>query len=148
MPEFAKGFTRNADAIELPTTSLSQQGAALGLDPDDLSALPQQTICQQLRVRPNCNGNSSIPNGVYLVNDGTDVTGSIYVQGNLTRLTLDGSERDGTQIYTLNQGGSVWTITIDYSANTTTFERPDGSVTVRPTAMLQLVPAAPTGRFT
>ena len=125
VPQFDKGFTRNADEIELPTTSLSQQRAALGLNPqydkngDGRPDAPgNKAICTALGFT-GCNPNTNIPEGVYLVNDGTNVSGGFYVEGDLDEFTLSASG-DGKQVYEFRQGSTSWQVTVDYTANTTT----------------------------
>jgi len=128
-PNFQAGYNWNVPPVTLPTSSLSQERAALGLAPDEDSdgdgqpdPVTTSETCQQLGISP-CNG---VPNGVYLINDGSQVTGGIFVQGNLNNLTLSASG-DGRQIYQLTQNGNTWTITVDYGNDTTTIVYPSGS---------------------
>lgn len=123
VPVFAKGFTRNAPEVELPTSFLSQRRAALGLDAESTDPVTAVELCTLLDVRPNCNSNSYVPNDVYIVNDGTNITGGLYVQGNLDVLEMDGSARNGTQTYTFEQGTQIVTVLVDYNLNTTTVTR-------------------------
>lgn len=123
VPVFAKGFTRNAPRVELPTSSLSQRRAALGLDPESSDPVSAVLLCNALRVRPNCGSDSSVPNGVYIVNNGSAITGGIYVQGNLSDLLVDGSARDGTQVYEFTQSGSTVRMVVNHVAGTTTVIR-------------------------
>src|SRR5205085_11246938 len=64
-------------------------------------------------------GSGSVPTGIYFPHTLALPTGGIYVKGNLDHCTLsvDGS---GNQVYTLIQGGSTCTITLNHTANTTT----------------------------
>lgn len=117
VPDFQKGFLRSQPVVDLPTSALSQQRAALGLDPTDTTTPTNQTICTALGLK-NCNKKSSVPNGVYLVNDGSKVTGGIYVQGDLDELRMQAGA--GQQIYRFQQGSNTWILTVDYLANTTT----------------------------
>lgn len=130
VPIFAKGFSRNASNVPLPTSSLSQQRAALGMDPTNTSAPLASDICVAVGLHnppaKNCNSNPSVPNGVYLVNDGVSIKGGIYIQGNLDQLKLEASG-NGKQIYTLKQGSNTWVITVDYAGNQTTIVMPGGS---------------------
>lgn len=125
VPDFQKGFQRNAPEVELPKSAVSQERAALGLDPakdDDGDGEPdpvtKQERCQALFGKNNC----SVGKGVYLVNDGSQITGGIYVKGNVQRLTLKATD-DGRQIYrfvqTINQVKYRWTIISDFGANQT-----------------------------
>ena len=128
VPIFQKGFVRNAPRIDLPTSAISQERAALGLDPikdadgdGNPDPVSTQERCQALFGTSTC----TVPDGVYLVHADGKVTGGIYVKGDLDRLVLE-SSGDGKQIYQLTQRGLKWTITADYSANTTTIVYPDG----------------------
>ena len=128
-PNFQAGYNWNVPRVNLPTNSLSQQRAALGLAPDadgDGDGQPdpvtRQEYCQQLNISP-C---ASVSNGVYLVNDGNKITGGIFVQGSLSSLLLTASG-DGKQIYQLTQNGRVWTITVNYNNNKTTILYPSGT---------------------
>ncbi|GAB5602134.1 hypothetical protein FJNA_06590 [Thermus sp. FJN-A] len=131
VPDFQKGFLRNQPLVELPTSTLSQQRAALGMDPADTSTPSARDICFALRLHnppaKNCNSDPSVPEGVYLVNDGTGVKGGIYVQGNVDQLVLRATGT-GQQVYTFKQGSSTWVITVDYTANTTTVTKNGASV--------------------
>jgi len=127
-PDFQAGYNWNVPRIDLPTSSLSQERAALGLAPDtddDGDGVPDPVTaseyCQQLNIVP-C---GSVPDGVYLINDGSRVTGGIFVKGNLNDLLLQATG-DGRQIYRFNQGGRIWTITVDYNNDTTTVAYPSG----------------------
>ena len=123
VPDFQKGFLRNQPVVDLPTSTLSQQRAALGMNPADTTSPSPKEICFALGLHNppnrNCNSNPSIPNGVYLVNDGTRVKGGIYVQGDLDALVVQATGA-GQQAYRFTQGSSTWVITVDYSTNTTT----------------------------
>lgn len=129
VPVFAKGFTRNAPEIDLPVSSLSQQRAALGLDPESTGNVANRDLCRILRgASASCNGsNPSIPNGVYVVNDGSQITGGIYVRGNVDELLLDASGRDGIQTYEFLQGTTRTTIELNFAANQTTITVVSGS---------------------
>ena len=128
-PDFQRGYDWNVPRVNLPTNTLSQQRAALGLAPDqddDNDGVPDPPsaaeICQQLQINP-CH---TPANGVYLPNDGVHITGGIYVQGDLDslQLSIDGQ---GGQFYTLKQGGRTWTIRVNYPNNTTTITYPSGT---------------------
>ncbi len=152
VPIFQKGFVRNAPYIRLPTSAVSQERAALGLDPiqdADADGEPDPVSpaerCQALFGTSSC----TVPNGVYLVHDGSQVTGGIYVEGDLDRLTLEASG-DGKQIYRLEQNGATWTIEVDYTANTTTITDPLGNPTTYtgvPNGPAPLGSGGPTGQI-
>ncbi len=128
-PDFQGGYDWHAARVELPRNALSQERAALGLPPDtdaNGDGIPDPPSraekCQQLHITP-CR---TPPSGVYLVNDGANITGGIYVQGDLSRLQLSAGG-DGTQIYSFRQGSRTWTIVVDYNNNTTTITNPSGT---------------------
>ncbi len=142
VPQFDKGFIRNAPLVHLPTSTLSQQRSALGLNPatdrngDRLPDQPgKREICKQLLLN-NCSSTKKIPTGVFLINDGRPFTsggvayagkisGGIYVNGNLRRLVLRAA--GNTQSYTLKRGGNSWVITVDYATDTTTLVKNGGT---------------------
>ncbi len=152
VPIFQKGFVRNAPVIPLPTSAVSQERAALGLDPiqdtdhdGDPDPVTNDERCQALFGTAPC----TVPEGVYLVNDGSQVTGGIYVEGDLDRLTLEASG-DGKQIYRLVQNGATWTIEVDYAANATTITDPLGNAATYagvPNGPAPLGAGGPTGQI-
>ncbi len=125
VPLFKKGFVRNAPAIQLPKSAVSQERAALGLNPiqdQNGDGLPDpvttQERCQALLGTSRC----TIDNGVYLVHKNGQVAGGIYVKGTVGELVLRATG-DGRQIYTFQMSKNRriyrWTITVDYPAKTT-----------------------------
>lgn len=151
-PDFQAGYNWNVPRVELPTNSLSQERAALGLAPDtddDGDGQPdpptRSEVCQQLGISP-CR---TVPNGVYLVNDGSRVTGGIYVQGDLDSLLLSAGG-DGTQTYRFNQDGRTWTIVVNYNNDTTTITYPSGNsktLSGTPNGHAPLGTGGPTGQI-
>lgn len=113
VPNFFGGFTRNAVRVDLPANSYNQQNAALGLDPNDATPPSTATINAQLGT-----SGSPPPNGIYAVHSGALMTGGLYVQGALDqcRMSVDAF---GNQIYTMKQGATTDTVTVNLSANTT-----------------------------
>ncbi len=58
------------------------------------------------------------PNGIYVANDGTALTGGIFVRGNATlTMSVDGSDN---AIYTVTEGSTTKVITVDKVSNQTT----------------------------
>ncbi|MDD5431986.1 MAG: DUF4900 domain-containing protein [Candidatus Omnitrophica bacterium] len=102
VPNFSNGFQRNSPVNTLPTS------------------------VTQTEMRDQALGTLSVPssNGVYVPNDGSCLTGGIYIRGD-SNITL-GSSGDSA-VYTINRGGNISTITANYAANTTTVV--DGSGT-------------------
>jgi len=131
-PVFKKGYDWNAPRVDLPDNTLSQERAALGLDPAQDSngdgqpdPLSDSERCAQLGINP-CNG---IPQGVYLPNDGSNIKGGIYIEGDVDEMVV-AAGKDGTQTYEIKQGGQTYTIKVDYNNNTTTFTGPQGTTTL------------------
>lgn len=149
VPVFAKGFTRNAPTVELPASFLSQQRAALGMDPENTAGVTSRQLCQALNVRPNCNSNSTVPDGIYVVNNGSSITGGFYIKGNLDELRMDGSSRDGRQTYTFRQGSTTVTVVVDFITGTTTVSRNGSSTTYAgtPNGQAPLGTGGPTGQI-
>ena len=120
---------RDADGHLLP--AVRRTGAEFGHGTAPTNA--------QIRFALGLNqGSTAPPNDVYLVsNDGINVTGGIYVQGDLTRCTMrvDGA---GNQVYVLTQGTSTDSIRVN---RTTT--RP--SSTTPPTRPARCTPACRSG---
>jgi Tfp pilus assembly protein PilX len=123
VPNFYGGFLRSQPPIDLPTNSYSQQNAALGGDPLDMTPPSNATIRNLLGLPA---GGTAPPNGIYFPDSASIMKGGIYVQGALDKcaLSVDGS---GRQVYQLTQGATVVTVTVDRTANTTTVV--DGSGT-------------------
>lgn len=129
VPDFQKGFTRNAPTVDLPASAMSQQRAALGMDPEVTSTPNNAQICTALGPGV-CNPGNSLPNGVYLPNSGGTITGGIYIQGNVSELLLDGSSRDGRQVYRIRLGANTWRVELNYLTGQTTVTTPSGTVNV------------------
>lgn len=93
VPTFNSTFTRGATSITLS------------------SSVAQTDMANQ------ASGNTTISsNGIYLPNNGTALTGGIYIRGDSTvSLSVIG----GNAVYTIVQGASTKTITVNKTANTT-----------------------------
>jgi Tfp pilus assembly protein PilX len=134
-PAFNGGFNYVATPIPLPTTALGQARAALGLNPAVTSGgvpvapTPLET-CQQLNLSATCSPVLTPGTGVYLPNDGTNITGGIYIQGNVTSMTLT-KPAALQQQYTIVQGTTTTTILINHAApvSTTITRNPGGTTT-------------------
>jgi Tfp pilus assembly protein PilX len=114
VPYFYGGFNRGATSITLPADPYNQQNAALGngLPTVGVTAPPSNA---QIRAALGLSGTTAPPNDVYLASaDGVNVTGGIYVQGDLTQCTMrvDGA---GNQVYVLKQGTSTDSIRVNRS---------------------------------
>lgn len=126
VPDFgARGFQTNANRVELPTSIVPQRRAALGLNPrydkngDGVPEEPtNKEICEGLGFA-SCKKDFKLDNGVYLGNNQVQVTGGIYVEGDLDLLRMRASG-DGKQIYEFVQGDTLTRMVLDYTADTTT----------------------------
>ncbi len=94
VPTFHESLQRSATAITMPSTSLESTMAA------EASA-----------------GNTYGSNGIYVPTSSGAVSGGIYVKGDATiTMSVDGSDR---AVYTIVQGGTTKTITVDRTNNQT-----------------------------
>jgi hypothetical protein len=105
--------------ITLPTTSVSQQAAALGLT----AVSREKDICDALGVKNN-DCKDEAPKGVYLPEKG-----GIYVNGNADEVVM--STTTDEQIYRIKQGSTITTITVNYKTNKTTVAKNGASVVTR-----------------
>ncbi len=96
VPTFYSGFTRNASSITLssPTT--------------------QQDVIDQAK-----GGQTFSSNGIYVPNNGTTLSGGIYVKGD-GNISL--SVVGGNPVYTVSQGSATKKVTVNYSTSQTTVE--------------------------
>jgi len=111
VPNFYGGFQRDAPNIPLPGNSFCQERAALGYAPADTTPVPLAQVRQALGLNPG--DPSPVPPGIYVPNDGSAVTGGVYVAGDLTecRLTID---ENGNQNYIMtDQNGITKTVVLD-----------------------------------
>jgi len=123
-PTFQSGFNLNSKAVPLPPNDFNQEQAVL--DGKGLAA-GAVTNAQLNAVLQNVHGTAypagGAASGVYLpyktiAGVPMFTGGGIYVQGNATvKLSASGAS---AQVYTITQGGTVTTVTIDPVANTTT----------------------------
>ncbi|GEM47002.1 DUF4900 domain-containing protein [Deinococcus cellulosilyticus] len=121
-----RGMKYQEPKVDLPKNSFSQQRAALGLDPNTSTVPTQSQICTALGSAAPTGCNSSLGNGVYVPNNGSALTGGIYIQGNAKQVQM--SVNAGKQVYTIKDANDkITTITVDYTANTTTIQPPTGS---------------------
>jgi hypothetical protein len=127
-----QGFKPGQKAVTLPQNSFNQESAVLdgkGANPDG-SARPQPTQSQMNNALRNVNktpypASGAVPPGVYLpytVNGGgnnpTFNGGGIMVSGDASVILTPTATGKG-QIYTITQGSTTTTITIDPILNTT-----------------------------
>ena len=129
-PKFQQGFALGQNKVPLPQNSFNQERAVLdgkGADPTSNTPPSKPTMSEMNQVLKNINktpypGTGVAPSsGVYLpftVNGAGAATftgGGILVSGDAT-VTLSPGAGKG-QIYTINQGSTTTTITIDPAAN-------------------------------
>lgn len=95
VPVFDKGFTRSADTINL------------------------QSSVSQADLKNEALGTLSEPgsNGIYVPNNGTSLTGGIYVRGvSALVMSVNGNSNP---VYTITQGSTTKVVTVDYTNNQT-----------------------------
>jgi Tfp pilus assembly protein PilX len=97
VPVFHSGFKRGQPVIIIPATTSQQYMKTKALGGDNPTA-----------------------NGIYLPNDGTNVTGGIFIKGNSTVNTVNMAVAGQNPVYTITQGATTRTVTVNYSNNTTT----------------------------
>ncbi|HYM80302.1 MAG TPA: DUF4900 domain-containing protein [Candidatus Limnocylindria bacterium] len=118
VPNLYGGFQRGVGNAPMPANSYGQQNAAIGLSPTSTTQPSNSTIRTQLGLPSST---SPPPDGMYLPNNGGSpplLTGGIYVQGDLNQCVAS-VDSLGRQVYTMTQGGSSRTITVDVAANRT-----------------------------
>lgn len=94
VPVFNNTFTRNTGTITLSS--------------------PSQQTDMENQAR---GGQTFSSNGIYVPNNGSSLTGGIYVRGDGTvNMSVDG---DTNAVYTVTQGGTTQTITVNKTNNTT-----------------------------
>ncbi len=104
VPIFKSTFTRSAAAISMPTTSSEATMSAAATA-----------------------GNTYGSNGIYLPASGSTLTGGIYVKGDATvALSVDASDR---AVYTITQGATTKTITVNRTTNQTSVTTSSGTTT-------------------
>lgn len=131
-------FTRGVPAIPMPINPYSQQGVAIGRDPNDTSPVTNLQIRQA--VPELADNTSAVPSGIYVpvvdsngngVSDANEaMAGGVYVQGDLSSMTLSMtdsvsspstcSQASGCAVYTLVQGSQTVTVTVDRGSQRTT----------------------------
>lgn len=125
VPKLYGGFKRSQSVVTLPTNSFSQQNAATGGDPNDMTAPDNKTIRTRLGLPIN---SSAVPDGIYVPNTALALTGGLYVQGTLTSC-LAKVDAFGRQVYVLKQGATTKTVTINTTLNTTAVQTGASTVT-------------------
>lgn len=120
-------FTRGVARIEIPDNPYSQKGVSIGRDPRDTTAVSSAQI--RAAIPELVNNLDPVPDGIYIPvtdadgncrsDEGEPLRGGVYVQGDLSSLTL--SVTGGSlATYTLVRGTRTVTITVDRANNRTT----------------------------
>lgn len=97
VPTFNAGFNRGVDAVSLS------------------SPVQQQDMIDQAQ-----GGQTFSSNGIYLPNNGSSVTGGIYIRGDST-INMDVNASNNAR-YTITQGSTTTIMTVDRSAQQTSME--------------------------
>jgi len=102
VPTFNAGFNRDVDLIELATPT------------------QKEDMIDEARA-----GDTSTANGIFLSNNGTALTGGIYIKGNSTiSMTVNGSDHE---VYSITQGSTTKIVTVDHHNNQTSVQTVGGS---------------------
>lgn len=105
VPTFNEGYTRSAALVELAT------------------ATQKQDMINQARA-----GDTATGNGIFLANNGTSLTGGIYIKGNSTiSMSVDSYDHE---VYTITQGSTTKIITVDHNNVQTTVQAVGGPRTI------------------
>ncbi len=117
-------FTLGAPSVPLPSSPFNQQGVSIGRNPTDASAV---TTAQITGAIPELTGSGSVPSGIYVPvvdsngncrsDSGEAMKGGVYVQGTVNNLMM--SVSGSTAVYTLVQGATTTTVTVDRTNNQT-----------------------------
>ena len=130
----AANFTRGVAVVTVPPNSYNQRAITIGRDPGDLAPNGWSAGQWKLAIRqviPELADNTSnIPNGIYVpvtdsngngISDpGEPLAGGVYVEGDLTSLTLGISGGGSLAAYAFVQGSEMVTVTVDRASQTTT----------------------------
>jgi Tfp pilus assembly protein PilX len=140
-PTFQSGFTLGANKVPLPTDSYNQKDAVvdgIGTNGNPSNA----TMNADLRdINGGAYPTTGASSGVYLAynqtTSGSTTTntmtgGGILVEGNAgVTLTASTSGSDPVQVYTISQGLTTTTVTVDIKANTTTVKSGSKTTTIQ-----------------
>ena len=123
-PTFQNGFNLGSPSVPLPPNDFNQEQAVLDGKGVAAGAVTNAALNAALKnISQTAYPAGGAASGVYLpykmvAGVPTFTGGGIYVQGNATvKLSTSGAS---AQVYTITQGGTVTTVTIDPVANTTT----------------------------
>jgi len=113
-PDFFGGYFRSQPTITLPTNANDPWSAALGLTPNGSAPTSAQ-------INTALTGSSSgtpVSKG-YVINDGVNVTGGLYVYGTATRCKVFADTVTDRQYYQISVGSNHESIEVDPAANRT-----------------------------
>jgi hypothetical protein len=125
--QFTRGFdadpnTPGIQPIVLPSNSFNQKGISIGRDPTDITPVTNLQIRQAIPEIPD--NHDPVPAGIYIPRpsaDGGPLGGGIFVQGNLTSLTLSkyGPTGDLARYRFVHSNGQTVTVIVDRVNNWT-----------------------------
>jgi len=113
-PQFFGGYMRSQPTITLPTNANDAQMSSIGLTPNGsapTSAQINQALTGSATGTPLSQG--------YVVNNGTSVTGGLYIYGTATNVKVFADTVTDRQYYQIFIGASHESIEIDPAANVT-----------------------------
>lgn len=120
------GIQYGVPKVDMPTNAYSQQNAALGRGATVTTAPSALQECTSLGLTifttPPCNLVTGAPNGTYVPSSSSVMTGGIYVKGDakVVLSTLPATPAS-QQVYAITDTNNITTtITVDYTAKTTT----------------------------
>jgi len=113
MPKFYGGYLRSQPTIALPTNANDPQSFSLGLTPNGTA--PTTTQVNTALGYPS----GGAPSKGYVINDGTNVTGGLYVLGTATTVKVYADTTNDRQYYRISVGPNHMSIEIDPAANKT-----------------------------
>ncbi|MDR3762646.1 MAG: hypothetical protein P4M01_00975 [Acidobacteriota bacterium] len=133
-PTFAKGLSLSQSTITLPTNSYNQEQAVLDGKGVATSAPSSSALAAELRNSAGSYWASASTNGVYVPSNSSNaiIGGGIFVEGNADSVTLSYSGSTA-QVYTIVQGSTTTTVTINPTANTTVISSTTGHTTTSKT---------------
>lgn len=146
-PQFQGGLYTNQSALPVPSDSYSQAQAVLdgiGLEPTDCGSSSTCPTASDMAADHLTNAAGTLwpatgsqpTSGVYMAYTSTGTGcpcmtgGGIYVQGNADSVVLSAataSNGDSQQVFTIKQGTTTTTVTVDLTAQTTTFSDNKGN---------------------
>ncbi len=145
-PNFQQGFSLSQSKVTLPSNSFNQERAVLdgkGANPDPSIPVTKPTNAEMNVVLKNVNKTAypltGATSGVYLPYTFDGSGKAVFTGGGIlvasgpsttTNIVLSPTNSGAGQIYTITQGSTTTTITIDPVANTTIMNNGSSSITI------------------